>query len=300
MGLSASQARLLSITRRISNNELKSQILSNSKIRLADDSAAASRKYIKALDSKKLNYKVYKDSGSVETIALTFNALSNYSPLKTQYAVVNGNGQIYISAEDAKIFEKSNNLFEFLSAYGLATEATEGGFTFSDENKAQWYTNLWFKMNEQSQVGIVYSGIEDESVSFMKDLRSFEKQATDGYVVMDDIMGSSTSWLKFALENGLVNLTRVEVEKDTIKNVNSWNSIEYTSASDIVEIDDTSQVQKAEIEYQQATRQIQAEDKKIDNDIKKLDTEHSTLKSEYDSVKNVMSKNIERSFTTFS
>lgn len=300
MGLSASQARLLSVTKRISNNELKSQILSNSKMRLADDSAAASRKYIEALDTKKLNYKVYKDSGTVEIVALTFNALTNFSPLKTQYAVTNGNGQIYISSDDAKKFRDANNLYDFLSSYGIASENTEGGYTFTDENKAQWYTNLWFKLNEQEQIGISYSEIAEESRAFIQDLRSFEKQADDGFVVMDETLGSSTTWLKYALENGLVNLTRVQVKKDDTYKVNYWNDLEYTSATDIVEEDDSSQVQKAEVEYQQATKQIQAEDKKIDNDMKKLDTEHSTLKSEYDSVKNVISKNIERSFSVFS
>ena len=36
MGLAASQARLLSITARLSDNELHSQQISNSKVRLAD------------------------------------------------------------------------------------------------------------------------------------------------------------------------------------------------------------------------------------------------------------------------
>ena len=36
MGLSASQARLLSITARLSDNELHSQQIANSRVRLAD------------------------------------------------------------------------------------------------------------------------------------------------------------------------------------------------------------------------------------------------------------------------
>ena len=54
MGLSASQARLLSITARISDNELHSQQLANSKVRLADNTREASEEYLKALNAKKI------------------------------------------------------------------------------------------------------------------------------------------------------------------------------------------------------------------------------------------------------
>ena len=39
MGMSASQARLLSITARLTDNEMSSQLITNSKLRLADKSS---------------------------------------------------------------------------------------------------------------------------------------------------------------------------------------------------------------------------------------------------------------------
>ena len=45
MGLSASQARLLSITARLSDNELHSQQIANSRVRLADKTQEASQEY---------------------------------------------------------------------------------------------------------------------------------------------------------------------------------------------------------------------------------------------------------------
>jgi hypothetical protein len=53
MGMSASQARLLSLTARLSDLEYSAQSISNSKIRLADASAEASREYSEALDKEK-------------------------------------------------------------------------------------------------------------------------------------------------------------------------------------------------------------------------------------------------------
>ena len=41
-------------------------------------------------------------------------------------------------------------------------------------------------------------------------------------------------------------------------------------------------------------------DKKYEQDLKKLDTEHTALQTEYDSIKEVLSKNVERSFKAFS
>ena len=51
MGLSASQARLLSITARLSDNELHSQQIANSRVRLADKTQEASQEYINALNT---------------------------------------------------------------------------------------------------------------------------------------------------------------------------------------------------------------------------------------------------------
>ena len=80
----------------------------------------------------------------------------------------------------------------------------------------------------------------------------------------------------------------------------TWEGIEFSSTSDIREVQNDTKVAKAEAEYKEAIAQIQSEDKIIDAKNKKLDTEHSALKAEIDSIKNVMSKNIEKSFTVFS
>ena len=119
MGLSASQARLLSITQRINNNELESEMISNAKIQLAARNTIASENYINALDGTKLEYISYDDSGTQEKVNLTFNSINQYTPLKNQYALFNNENQIYVSATDAANFENSDNLYEFLECYGL-------------------------------------------------------------------------------------------------------------------------------------------------------------------------------------
>ncbi len=300
MGLSASQARLLSVTQRINNNELKSEILANNKIRLSQDGSRASEKYMNALSAKKLEYKVYKQSGDMEVVSLTFNALTGYSDLKNQYAVMSTNGQVYVSADDAKNYQNANNLYEFLQAYKLIEEGDDGGYKLLDDKKAQWYTNLWYKMDGQNQVDIRFTGFGDDEQRTYQDFKTITKQVGSGnYLLLDDVLAGSSNWLQFALENGLAVLTRIQSDTSA-ESKHFWSDIEYTSATDIIESDASERVQRAEVEYQQTTKRIQAEDKKLDLEIKKLDTEHSSLKTEYDSIKNVLGKNVERSFSAFS
>ena len=121
MGMSASQARLLSITSRLTNNEFRAQTITNSKLRLASESEEASRKYMDALESKKLVYGVYDDNGDRTYTDLTANVLLGYGDLKNQYSLVNPSGQILLNGSDIKNYMAADNMEEFLAMYGIAT-----------------------------------------------------------------------------------------------------------------------------------------------------------------------------------
>ena len=87
MGMAASQARLLSITARMTDNELRSQTITNSKLRLAEKSSEASQEYMDALNSEKLTFRYYNDNGESTTYNLTPALLYSYEPLKNQYSL---------------------------------------------------------------------------------------------------------------------------------------------------------------------------------------------------------------------
>ena len=77
MGISASQARLLSITSRMNDVEYKSQQISNTKVRLADEAEQVANAYTKALNKTKLTFSTYdKDHGSMK-VDLNSNNLAN-------------------------------------------------------------------------------------------------------------------------------------------------------------------------------------------------------------------------------
>lgn len=119
MGLSAGQARLLSITARLTDNEYRSQRLTNARLNLSSISEEARVEYQKALDAQKFVYMAYNNAGNPEKTDLTPTVLYQYQPMKNQYALVNNTGQLLVTSEDAKNFESSANLGEFLNCYGL-------------------------------------------------------------------------------------------------------------------------------------------------------------------------------------
>jgi len=134
MGMAASQARLLTITARLADNELKSQTINNAKMRLAAQSSQASENYINALNNAVLKFTNYDEVGEIMNQALTFNALTAYSSYNTQYGLANSAGQILVSeAEDAIFKSCGNNLNNYLKAHGLEYKTTyfeeAGGFT---------------------------------------------------------------------------------------------------------------------------------------------------------------------------
>lgn len=144
MGLAASQARLLSITSRMADNELRSQIINNAKMRLTTESSKASEEYITALNKTQLMMTNYDATNEKRHQDLTFNSMTQYSALNNQYGLVNKSGELLVSEldtaryqnafvkakEDKEIEEgdteglNAKALEEFLKQYGLEKSTT--------------------------------------------------------------------------------------------------------------------------------------------------------------------------------
>lgn len=125
MGMAASQARLLTLTARLADNELRSQTINNAKMRLATQSSQASENYITALNNATLKFASYDESGNALSQDLTYNALTAYSSYNTQYGLINSAGQILVSESEAAMFTQANgNLNAYLLAHGLEYTTT--------------------------------------------------------------------------------------------------------------------------------------------------------------------------------
>jgi len=153
MGMAAGQARLLSITSRMSDNELRAQIINNNKMRLATQSSQASEAYVTALNEAQMMFTNYDENNNVSYQKLTYNALTAYNPYNNQYIVTNASGNVLLSEADAIKYKNANGDVEkFLKSYGLEKTTTywdslliysadEDGDKKPDGNKIQYKTD---------------------------------------------------------------------------------------------------------------------------------------------------------------
>lgn len=171
----------------------------------------------------------------------------------------------------------------------------------TDLDKAQWYVNLWHRMNGSSDFKAGFGNSTEYNPSEGWASKSKTEQS---WAVLKDGDMNSAEYLKFAIDNGLITLEQVQFvdpskTEQAVKNI-EWTSIIFTNAQDITEQKNQLAITKAETKYEQALREIESKDKRLDVQMKKLDTEHNALQTEYDSIKGVIEKNVERNFKIFS
>ncbi len=171
---------------------------------------------------------------------------------------------------------------------------------YQDMDKAQWYVNLWHRMNGASQEKDGYTTNQFGTTSPLNGFFTNQRR----WEVLEDGLMNSSKWLQCALESGSVTLERVNYANPTQKGTGlkyaEWTSIIYTNAIDITEQTDSRAVAKAEAEFNHKQKVIEAKDKQYDSMLKLLDTEHSALEQEYETAKAVVAKNTERTLKIYS
>lgn len=144
MGLSASQARLLTLTARMSDLELQGQQISNSKIRLAVQSENIAKDYANALNRQKLTVLSGYNGSTPNYADLTYNLLTGVnSPLVAQYGLTDNNNRLLVTQDIANKFKTSTSLDDFLTKCGaeytttLTTTTMSPGVTQAEYDAAQ-------------------------------------------------------------------------------------------------------------------------------------------------------------------
>lgn len=159
MGMAAGQARLLSITSRMSDNELRAQIINNDKMRLATKSAQVSEAYTTALNEAQLMFTSYDKDNNSSYKELTFNALTAYNQYNNQYAISNSAGQLLVSETDAKNFQAADgDMNKFLKQYHLEQTTTyfEGLEKYQGAN-VSYYDSNGKLIEGTANTGVVYN-----------------------------------------------------------------------------------------------------------------------------------------------
>lgn len=133
MGMAASQARLLSITARLSDNEQAGQQLSYAKERLADRTDQVTKEYNEALSATKLQIMTGYSDGMASYNDISFKTLISpqvVADLGRQYCVTDTKGRVLVSKDVAEAFENAHgSLNSFL---GALTVVEGGPYSLSD------------------------------------------------------------------------------------------------------------------------------------------------------------------------
>lgn len=181
MGMSASQARLLSITARLSDNEACAQSVSYAKQRLADETQQINEAYNKALMKTKLSAITgYNDSGAIlEDISY---ALLTDERMRTgkQYVITDTKGRVLVESDVANAFNFAHgDLNVFLAEMGYS-QTTNNSVTINSTDETakaamvQEIENAWDKYYDS--VGIKFPDDEHNNSSDLL-LFSFNKNS---------------------------------------------------------------------------------------------------------------------------
>ena len=123
MGMAASQARLLSITARLTNNENTGQAVSYSKQRLADQTQQITNEYNEALDATKLTVLTGFNGAQANYEDISYNLMTGLRMAENskQYVVTDTKGRVLVTNEIAKAYEKSKGDYNsFLAQLGYS------------------------------------------------------------------------------------------------------------------------------------------------------------------------------------
>ena len=311
MGLAASQARLLFLTSRLSDLELRSQVISNAKIRLAEESSTASDQYTSALDKQKFQFQNGANSDGPTYIPATVANLTTYNPA---YGVSNkprriedASGRVLVSEKTAKTYEDAQSgklpssglsvaMGDFvngeLKKYGKNSPTDIPSFANDEAAFISEQAPLFAK---DSFIQTMGGGSTDSKAT--DDYSSLYDQMQSGYTVISDDNMNSSAWLESQVSAGNIFLYEQQTQAD---GTTPFVNISWTSGDpDIQEVDDSTETAKAEAKYEATMADIQSKDERFDLQLKNIDTEHEATQTEVDSVKKVIDKNIERAFKMF-
>ena len=119
--MAASQARLLSITARLTNNENTGQAVSYSKQRLADQTQQITNEYNEALDATKLTVLTGFNGAQANYEDISYGLMTGMQMASTtrQYVVTDTKGKVLVTNQIAEAYEKSKGDFNsFLAILG--------------------------------------------------------------------------------------------------------------------------------------------------------------------------------------
>lgn len=209
MGLSSSQSRFLTLTARLSDLELKAQTIQHQKIRLAEESTEASKKYLDALNAETMVFNS-ADQGKVDaTVAnITASEIFRIIDAKGYYYEMDENGDWYLkdpydnTEQGKKLVDNQSNMRD--AAWLLEQLKLANLFV----QKKDVETEQWLDYSYVSSS--VFTTVEDNS--------EVAKAEAEYECTMAEVQGKDKK-LDLDLDNINTEHTAVDTEMDSVQNV---------------------------------------------------------------------------------
>ena len=239
-------------------------------------------------------YKIYrgeKDSGVYYAFRKNGNGWVHYynkpiSPNNVELSISNrGNEKVNYPISYDGTTEEQRDLYDYAVAITQEVYTSGTGLkTIADDpevaSKIQYYRNIF---NQMAKFG--YTTAAEMKIP----VNGLNLELANNNRLLND-----NNWFEQYLRQGKVQLKAYDTTKK------DFITTTFDQDSSIQEVADERRIAKAEAQFTEAQNALERKDKKIDLELKKLDTEHNALQTEYESIKNVVDKNVEKSFNIFS
>lgn len=146
MGMAASQARLLSITARLTNNENSGQSISYAKQRLSDQTQQITAEYNEALETTKLTVLTGFNGADATYTDISYTVMTGpeMAANTKQYVVTDTKGKVLVTKNIAEAYQKANgNYNQFL--------ANVAGYSQVDITAQKTYKDVKDRTEEQKK-----------------------------------------------------------------------------------------------------------------------------------------------------
>ena len=274
MGLSSSQARLLTLTSRQHAIEYKAQKLEAEKLQLANDSDQVYNTYLSRLDAKKIQYKNVESDGSIVYLDAKFSTLKDQKML---FRVGNCICTNYDQVKNAMHDE-----------YGIDITANDS-YTVLSSLVSEGYVVLMQEANDMPE-GFSYD-VPTRKFTFVdSEGNSHEIALTNdsghGFDITDIGSGGQN------VQHGAFRVSDYLYKY--------FQDTSVSTSTKIQEVSDEVDLKKAEAQYESDMSKINRKDTQYDTQLSQLETERKAIKEEIESLKNVAKDNVERTFKLFS
>ncbi len=303
MGMGSSQGRLLGITAQMLDLNFESQRIMNEKLSLATQRDDIYEEYNAALNATKIQvaFRSSANNGAYSYQNANFATLCQYSDTRVMDYLLKDSktGAVYVTHDVAEAYDEYED-----DKYGfaMAMVGDELNNNPTDDQQNGGGYNGPYSDEDYNEIFLANPDAQDK-LNYYVDLWNAIHNA-DGYVeINSECVGGSNGeeWFRNMVNSGLVTL-HINGGNTQDPNIDFQSTSVTTTLNEnfLQEISDDKDVAKAEAEYEYKLGIIKDKDSEFDLELERIRTQTESLKLMAEGIKQVISDNIKRTYSSYS